>query len=115
VDDDERTNEGPASASALDPLLLSTDAVICAFTEDWYALEVAQAGQVEARLTFVNAVGDLDLVILDQATGVELGASRTEDDQEVVRLVLDEPATLLIRVDGFDEAQNDYTLTWSLP
>lgn len=113
VDDDPRTNESRFSATPLDPADGGYEGVICAHTEDWFSL-AAGAGRVQIRLAFTHADGDLDLVVLD-ADGNELGASRGTEDVELVAFDLAAPATIYIGVDGFVDAQNDYALTWTLP
>lgn len=116
VDDDARENEGPLTATDLtDEASPLEAAVICAFTEDWYALPVAASGPVDVALTFEHAAGDLDLRVY-AADGVTLlGESASEDDDEAVQVIIGEaPTTILIRVDGFFDAENRYDLSWSL-
>lgn len=113
-DDDDRENEGPRTATDLTDVAAPLgEVVICDFTEDWYALPV-EAGMVAVQIEFVHARGDLDLEVL-AADGLPLGASRTEADIERVEVMVDAPQTLLIRVDGFLDAANDYTLDWTVP
>ncbi|MBV71598.1 MAG: hypothetical protein CMH52_09670 [Myxococcales bacterium] len=117
VDDDQRTNEGPATATDL--MMSGEDVnnqvgVICAFTEDWYRLTVDSPGILDVRLSFLQGQGDLDLVAYDAATGALLAASRTEDSVELLRIMVDAGDIIHLQIDGFDEAENDYSLTWSL-
>jgi hypothetical protein len=113
-DDDNRENEGPRTATDLTDVEAPLDeVVICDFTEDWYALPV-EAGMVAVQIDFVHARGDLDLEVLAE-DGLPLGASRTEADMERVEVMVDMAQTLLIRVDGFLDAANDYTLDWTIP
>ena len=116
VDDDPRMNEGPGTATPLDQngAELQIDAVICAFTEDWYELNPMQSGTLNVQLNFAHSNGDLDLVLYNAETGVELGASRTEQNVELVSVPIDVDDRLHIRVDGFDEAEASYRLTWSI-
>lgn len=116
ADDDARENEGPRSATPLDPEAGAVEGgVLCPYTEDWFSLAVPRAGTLTVRLAFAHADGDLDLYVYDEAGEVALGESRTEDDEETVEIELDAPATVLIRVDGFLEAANRYDLSWVLP
>jgi len=118
VDDDLRTNEGPLTATPLEPEASPFEAgVICAHTQDWYALPVAAPGQVEVRLGFVHAAGDLDLFLhrLDGGRLELLGSSETEGDEEVVSVEMEAAGDLLVQVSGFDDAEAPYTLEWSLP
>ncbi len=115
VDDDFRTNEGPFSATAIE-ISPHEGGVICAHTEDWYVIEIPDAGALTVTLTFEHAMGDLDLGVWRMVDGapVELDASRTEGDVEEVNLEVPAGA-LLIEVDGFDDAAAPYTLSWTLP
>ena len=116
VDDDPRTNEGFLTATPLEPALSPHEGgVICAHTQDWYALPV-EAGEAVVRLAFDHDVGDLDLALYTVVDGQPelLGASETENDEE--RVAVDVQAgELLVQVLGFDDAAAPYTLSWTLP
>ena len=114
VDDDERTNEGPASPTALSEPSGEREAVICAYTEDWYALN-ANAGQVNVSLSAVAGAGDLDLSVYRASDGALLASSADEGLPSPLSLTLSEPEALLIQVDGFLDARGAYTLSWSSP
>ena len=115
VDDDARTNESPDTATDLsDAPMARREGVICPFTEDWYLLP-ANAGNVSIQLETMVGQGDLDIEVIDANTDQLLGVSRTENDVEMVQFELQGNTNLLIRIDGFDAAANQYTLTWSLP
>ncbi|MCA9539352.1 MAG: hypothetical protein KC620_10725, partial [Myxococcales bacterium] len=115
MDDDAFENESRQTATPLEPGLgVLNDGVICPFTRDWYSLFVARPGRVRITLAFDNALGDLDLRV-ERADGTVFGVSETEADTEVVDGVLGAAGTLYIRVDGFDDARNDYELSWTLP
>ncbi len=116
VDDDPRDNEGPRTATPLEAADGAHDGgVICAFTEDWYALPVDAAGRVTVRLTFDAAAGDLDLFVYGEDGESLLGESRTEGAPESVTVDVEVAGTVLVRVDGFLEAEGDYRLEWVLP
>ena len=114
ADDDPRTNEGPSTATPLGDSPLE-GGVICAFTEDWYALEVAGQGSLSVTLRFEHAAGDLDLSLWDAAGERLLGESRTEAEVEVVTIDVVGAGVILVQVDGFLDAENAYTLEWSAP
>ena len=114
LDDDDRANEGPASATPLEWSAGSAEGVICAYTEDWLSL-TAPAGA--RRLTLSVAGGgagatDLDLAVYRADTGALLAASTTEVSPEVVLFTLPASAELLVQVDGFLDARASYTLSW---
>ena len=71
VDDDRRANEGPGTATPLveDGGELQIDAVICAFTEDWYELSPMRSGTLNVQLNFAHSNGDLDLGLYNAETG----------------------------------------------
>ena len=109
LDDDRRTNEGPDSATALDVGADGVDGVICGYTEDWYRLDVLASGTLSVSLDFDAAAGDLDLSLVAPG-GALLGASATESSPETVSI--DVPAEVLVRVDGFLDAEASYRVTW---
>lgn len=110
MDDDRRTNEGPDSAT---PLALDAGpvaGVICGYTEDWYSLEPAPGSRLTVTLAFDADAGDLDLSLVSPA-GDLLGESATETSPET--LTIDAAGPVLVRVDGFLDAEAAYTLTWA--
>ena len=115
-DDDERTNEGPVTAT---PLIANDGefegGMICPHTEDWFRLVLPNEGLVEIRIEFDHDAGDLDLEVYDAESMALLGRSRREANIEVVEIEVDANNALLIRVDGFLDAQNEYALLWSVP
>ena len=116
VDDDARSNEGPGSATRLESAAgILEGGVLCAHTEDWFLLEASGAGEAAVSLTFSAALGDLDLEVYSAGGATLLASSRTEQGEETVMFVVEEAGPLLVRVDGFLDAENTYALTWTLP
>jgi|GEM_PF-1982422 len=114
LDDDDRANEGPTSATPLDWAAASAEGVICAYTEDWLTLN-APAGARRLTLTVAGGGaggGDLDLAAYRADTGALLGAAATEGSPEVLSFTLPAPAAVLVQVDGFLDARASYTLRW---
>jgi hypothetical protein len=115
VDDDDFANEGPGSATPLDPEGESLDELaICPHTRDWYRIDATAGGLAVFEIRFTHNEGDLDLTVLGGDLGLR-GESRGEGDVERVEVAVDGPETLYIGVDGFDDAANTYTLTWNVP
>jgi len=115
VDDDDFVNEGPGSATPLDPELDSLEGLaICPHTRDWYTIDATDSGLAVFEIRFTHGNGDLDLQVLGADLGLR-GESRGEGDVERVEVAVDGPETLFIGVDGFDDAANTYTLTWNVP
>ena len=112
VDDDERENEGPRTATPLSWTEGEAvrQGVICALTEDWYSTTIP-AGEHTITLTTPSA--DLDLSVYDAATQALLATSSTTDAIEVVTLTLAEPTEVYLRVDGFFNEEGAYTLSWT--
>ena len=111
IDDDQRENEGPRTAS---PLLWAEvpaqfDGVICALTEDWYTI-TAPAGVRRFTLNAPN--GDLDLKIYASSDETLLGSAQSVEPIEQIELNLDQETELYIQVDGFFNASSTYTLAW---
>jgi hypothetical protein len=111
MDDDRQTNERPDSATPLAFDAGPVAGVICGYTEDWYSLEPAAGTRLTVTLTFDAAAGDLDLS-LESAAGELLGESATEASPETV--TIDAAGPVLVRVDGFLDAEAAYTLTWAV-
>jgi len=114
VDDDERENEGPSTATELLSAAGSVEATICAFTEDWYALD-AEAGALNVNLSAALGAGDLDLSLYRASDGALLAASADEGLPSPLSVTLSEAERVLIQVDGFLDARGAYTLSWAQP
>ena len=111
VDDDDRENEGPRTATELSWSTLPTSqtGVICELTEDWYVI-TAPSGQ--RTFTLDTPDGDLDLSVYQTSNQMLLGTSVTESSQEEVIVDLSAPTQLYVQVDGFFNERGSYTLTW---
>ncbi len=114
VDDDPNTNEGPATATSLGDQSGLTDrvGVICAYTEDWYSVDISSASTLTVSLADFGG-GDLDLSVYGTEQQL-LAASATENTPETVTVELD-PAVhpvVYVRVDGFEDSSSSYTLSW---
>jgi PKD repeat protein len=111
VDDDERENEGPRTATPLDWMVAdqSYEGVICALTEDWLVVTVPAGERV---FTLNTEGGDLDLTIYQTSNQNVLGSSQTLDPVEEVNITLVDETEVYIQVDGFFNERGTYTLTW---
>ncbi|MBU1238922.1 PPC domain-containing protein, partial [Myxococcota bacterium] len=108
TDDALEDNDNPAQARALqDDHLI--DLKICPSDDDWYSLEIASA-RTALSITFVHTNGDLDLSLHDSA-GTEISSSTSISDTESVDLSALSSGTYLIRVYGYNGAENSYNLT----
>ncbi len=111
IDDDERENEGPRTATELEWLSLDQDyeGVICALTEDWFVITVP-AGAHTFTLSTPDA--DLDLSVYRASDQELLGASQSVDPFERVSVELSSETELYLQVDGFFNANGAYILSW---
>jgi M6 family metalloprotease-like protein len=88
--------------------------ILCPGDFDYFFVETTRSGPVEARLDFVHANGDLDMVIHDLRTGrVALGESRI--GPEWVQFSDALPGTYVVGVWGRGAAQNAYELRVETP
>jgi PKD repeat protein len=111
IDDDQRENEGPLTATALEWTDSQYSATLCSYTEDWYALTVPSG---DATLTLeADAGGDLDLRLYRADDLTLLGESVQDGDFiEEVSVNFDQSTQVLVQVDGFLDARAEYTLDW---
>ena len=111
VDDDDRENEGPRSATPLtwENASANYEGVICSLTEDWFRITVP-AGEHTFSLETVEA--DLDLSVYEVATDMLIGSSETDQSPEQVNISLDDETEVYIQVDGFFDARGAYILSW---
>ncbi len=85
--------------------------------EDWFSIDVSDAGTVSATILFTHADGDLDMQIFLEGNDQPLDSSLGLRDSETVTLVDAEPGTYLIRVFSFFRARlvNEYDLSVEAP
>lgn len=83
---------------------------ICSGDDDFFAYE-HQGGELRVDLTFVHAVGDLDLEVFGP-DGTSVGTSAGVDDTESVVIAADaaQAGTYVVRVHGYQGDAGDYTL-----
>lgn len=79
--------------------------------DDWYRIQITEAGWLYATCSFVQAYGDLSLSLFDLQTNL-LEQSDTQADHESVAHIL-YPGTYALLVAG-PTNYSDYDLTWSM-
>ena len=89
---------------------LYSNLVITAGDEDWVGFDVCEGGDIEVEINFLDANGDLDLVLYDQDE-IELDSSTTSADREVVTYTDAAAGRYYIQVYGWLGAENIYDLT----
>jgi hypothetical protein len=83
--------------------------VICG-NDDFYEVVPQQGCTLRTHLRFVHAEGDLDMELLDKATGNRLGVSNGTSDVEQIDFTAPNANRVVVRVHGFSAATNVYRL-----
>lgn len=105
ADDPYEPNDDAATAAQLDAADQAAG-IVCAADADLYAIPSTPGCVLDAKLTFVDADGDLDLEMLigDRV----LAASRGTDDDERVLKAVPDGTPPVFRVYGFQDQENVY-------
>ncbi len=112
ADDLREDNDGPEEAVLPEPGSYADLRLVCR-DDDWYAVDVCPGGQLDARLRFSAADGDLDLGVYLDGHGY-LAVSDSTNDQESVGGTLPNDYVLYAVVYGYEGASNAYELTLEL-
>lgn len=106
-DDSYEPNNAKAQAAALAagsfPGLKCND-------DDWFKVTLAQAGSLTVKIDFANATGDLDMIV-ENASGTEVGRSETTADSEQVAKTGLAAGTYFVHVFGYNGAKAPYSAT----
>ncbi|MBN2493204.1 MAG: PPC domain-containing protein, partial [Deltaproteobacteria bacterium] len=84
IDDAREPNDDVASASAVQQDAPWADMVLCAGTEDYYAIVASEGDAISALIDFVHADGDLDLELIGPDGSTVVASSASSDDGEVI-------------------------------
>jgi hypothetical protein len=118
VADQYEANDSFAAASDLGTLggFVATNLSIhAADNDDYFRFTAAANGTAQVDLSFLHALGDVDVRVFDAAQ-TEIGNSTGVDDTENVTFSVTQGATYYVRVYGFADATNpEYSLTISAP
>ncbi len=106
VEDANEPNDTPATAT---PLPAGTPIAGQTCNDDFYSVPLVGGQKLDASLNFTNANGDLQLD-LDDPSGSTLLSSTGVSNTEKVSYVAPSTGTYLLRVYGFQGAENAYTL-----
>jgi len=113
ADDVYEDNDTAAAAGTLDRGV-PIDAAVCGADVDLWQLPVQPGCIAEIEARFVDERGDVDLFVVERATGAERARSAGTSDVERVRVLLDDPSAYAARVilyNGSDTAAgNAYRL-----
>ncbi len=110
TDDAFEENDYVPWATPIEPGELT--AQTCFYDNDWWAFEVSEGQTVTADVIFTQAsdTEDLDAYLFAPDTVSELDASASSDANEAVTTVAIETGTHYVAVQGFEGAENAYTL-----
>ncbi|MBU1242877.1 hypothetical protein KJ612_06725 [Myxococcota bacterium] len=109
-DDYENHDGGSAYTMDLSTIPADLDGFICGpANEDWFAITPATSFAGKVTLTFVNADGDLDMSLTDDAFE-EVGSSAGVDDVEEIEYNFVGGSTYYIMVQGYAGAIGTYNL-----
>jgi len=78
--------------------------------EDWYTIEAAHEDTLTIELAFYHLLGDIDAELID-ASGQVVAVGYSGDNDEVIHAPFVAAGTYLLRVYGYEEAQNSYSLS----
>ena len=81
IDDPYENNDGWATATDVTVAGLSALAV-CPSDHDWYTIDLLTGDQITVDLTFVDAEGDIDLYLFEDATSPSVASSASTSDNE---------------------------------
>ncbi len=109
VEDDHEADDTPATATPVGGDALFEDRVLCPADEDWYAVRACAGGTLRVTAAFAHADGDIDLQVFD-AEGNALGTSDSLEDVEALEIPVEGEAELFVRVYGFGDLGNTYSL-----
>jgi hypothetical protein len=85
---------------------------ICADDQDHYKFDVGIASTLVVNVEFTHADGDLDIRLLDAGGAVVTSSLSVTDNEAIIRDV--QPGRYYIRVEGWQAAENTYTVAASL-
>jgi hypothetical protein len=110
-DDGREPNDTAAQAVTLTPGTYS-GLEVCAGNDDWYQVMLRAGDNLDVSIDFTHASGDLDLAVYRPDRSTLLGKSDGVVDGERLSFrVVPETGLYPIRVYGYQNAQNRYTLT----
>lgn len=89
------------------------DMAICRGDQDWFAYQQWQGTQVTILLQYQYLNGDLDMYLRD-VSGNILKQSTTQTNTESIQFTAPASATYYIQVIGYGDAQNAYSISFSL-
>ena len=114
VDDAHEENDTAGSAGAIALGGTISSLIVCSGDPDYYAVTPGSAGTLNVHVDFVDADGDLDLHLYQQGQSLPVAASVSQTDDEDISYAVSAGQTYLIRVSGFNDASNTYTLDATL-
>ena len=100
------TRQAPRSLGKDDATL----GVVCGVDEDFFRVTPQQACTTTFDVAFTHADGDIDIELLDSGGG-RIAGSASSDDDEQIRYTAGNGNAVVLRIFGYQDAQNRYRLT----
>ena len=109
-DDDLEDNDSETQAAAI-PAGVWSYRVVKGADEDWYAITVPRCAALEVGVSFIDADGDIDLELFDEATGELAASSQGVGNEEAISIpVADYLREFILRVYLASDTRNTYQL-----
>jgi hypothetical protein len=113
TEDAREPNDTSAQAVALTPGSYP-GLMVCAGNDDWYKIQLRAGDNLSVTVSFTHAQGDLDLEVYRPDRATLLGFSEgTTDTESLTFRVVPESGFYYLKVYGYQNAQNAYSLTLS--
>lgn len=102
VDDSSENDDTQATARTVTftSNVADFDGTVCPGDDDWIAIPMSGAGNIAVYVTFVHAMGDIDIA-LHGPTGTRLRGSLTSTDDEMISFDVTSAGTYALRVYGY--------------
>lgn len=108
-DDDEYENNDTRGAAKPISNSVRIAGIVCASDEDWFSISAIASHQITAVANFAHGDGDVDIALFDPA-GNKVDSSTTYGNEENMSHLATQTGPYTVRVVGYGDAQNRYTL-----
>lgn len=107
-DDALENNDSISDPTAIDAPF-TADAIVCRGDNDYFGIPLRIGQEIEINIYFIDELGDVDLGLYDPEGDV-LTVSQSVSDNERIVFTATETGTHYIRVYGWQNAENTYTI-----
>jgi subtilisin family serine protease len=106
-------NNSAEQATPLPTRIGSFEQLAVLENDDWFTFQAQPFDRFEANFSFIDAIGDIDVFLFDDAGTTVAKATSGSNDELLIAEFL-EPRPHFLQVIGFDGDTNIYDLSWSL-